>query len=43
MKERFAALSVDIIATTPEQLGEYLKEEVEKWGRVVKAMKLHNE
>jgi tripartite-type tricarboxylate transporter receptor subunit TctC len=43
VKERFAALSVDIIATTPEQLGKYLKEEVEKWGRVVKAMKLHNE
>jgi len=43
VKERFAALSVDIVASTPEHLGIYLKEEVEKWGRVVKAMKLQNE
>jgi tripartite-type tricarboxylate transporter receptor subunit TctC len=38
VKQRFAALSVDIVASTPEHLGKYLKEEVEKWGRVVKAM-----
>jgi len=43
VKGRFAALSVDIIASTPEHLGNYLKEEVEKWSRVVKAMKLQNE
>jgi tripartite-type tricarboxylate transporter receptor subunit TctC len=43
VKERFAALSVDIVASTPGHLGNYLKEEVEKWGRVVKAMKLQNE
>jgi len=43
VKGRFAALSVDIIASTPEHLGNYLKEEVEKWNRVVKAMKLQNE
>ena len=39
VKERFAALSVDIVASTPEYLGKYLQEEVVKWGRVVKAMK----
>jgi tripartite-type tricarboxylate transporter receptor subunit TctC len=38
VKQRFTALSVDIVASTPEHLGKYLKEEVEKWGRVVKAM-----
>ena len=43
VKGRFAALSVDIVASTPEHLGNYLEEEVEKWGRVVKAMKLQNE
>jgi len=43
VKERFAALSVDIVGSTPEYLGQYLKEEIEKWGRVVKAMKLQHE
>ncbi len=43
VKERFAALSVDIVASTPEYLDKYLKEEIEKWGRVVKAMKLQHE
>jgi len=43
VKERFAALSVDIVGSTPEYLGKYLKEEIEKWGRVVKAMKLKHE
>ncbi len=43
VKERFAALSVDIVGSTPEHLGKYLQEEVVKWGRVVKAMKLQHE
>ena len=43
VRERFAAMSVDIVSSTPEHLGKYLKEEVEKWGRVVKAMKLQHE
>ena len=43
VKERFAALSVDIVGSTPEYLGKYLKAEIEKWGRLVKAMKLQNE
>jgi len=43
VKERFAALSVDIVGSTPEHLAKYLREEVGKWGRVVKAMKLQHE
>ncbi len=43
VKERFAAMSVEIVASTPGYLGQYLKEEVEKWGRVVKAMKVKQE
>jgi len=43
VKERFAAMSVDIVASTPEYLSQYLKTEVQKWGQVVKAMKVRSE
>ncbi len=43
VKQRYAALSVDIVASTPEAHAKYLKEEVAKWGKVVQAMKVRGE
>ena len=43
VKQRYAALSVDIVASTPEHHARYLKEEVAKWGKVVAAMKVRSE
>ena len=43
VRQRFAAMSVDIVASSPEQHAKYLKEEVAKWGKVVQAMKVRSE
>jgi tripartite-type tricarboxylate transporter receptor subunit TctC len=43
VKQRYAALSVDIVASTPEHHSGYLREEVAKWGKVVAAMKVRSE
>lgn len=37
MKERLAAQGVDGIASTPEELTQFLREELDKWAQVVKA------
>jgi tripartite-type tricarboxylate transporter receptor subunit TctC len=37
MKERLAGQGVDGIASTPEQLTQFLREELDKWAKVVKA------
>ncbi len=37
IKERFDALGVDIVGSTPEHLAKYLDSEIRKWGDVVKA------
>jgi tripartite-type tricarboxylate transporter receptor subunit TctC len=37
VRERFAAISVEPIGSTPEHYGAYLRSEIEKWGRVVRA------
>ena len=37
MKERLAAQGIDGIASTPEQLSNFLREELDKWTKVVKA------
>jgi tripartite-type tricarboxylate transporter receptor subunit TctC len=36
MRERFAALGVQPLTSTPERFGEFLKDEVAKWAAVVK-------
>jgi tripartite-type tricarboxylate transporter receptor subunit TctC len=36
MRERFAALGVQPLTSTPEKFGEFLKDEVAKWAAVVK-------
>ncbi len=40
VRERYAALGLDIVASSPEYLAKYLQEEVVKWANVVKTMKL---
>ncbi len=37
MRSRLSALSVEIVASTPQEFDAHLKAELEKWGRVVKA------
>ena len=37
MKERVKTLGFDLIASTPEQFGKQLQEDVERWSPVAKA------
>jgi len=37
VKQKFAAQGVDVIGSTPEQFAAYIKEQMEEWGKVVKA------
>jgi tripartite-type tricarboxylate transporter receptor subunit TctC len=37
LKERFVALGIDPAGTTPEEFTRFLRNEVEKWGKVIKA------
>jgi tripartite-type tricarboxylate transporter receptor subunit TctC len=36
-KQKLDALGVQIVTSTPEQFGNYIKSETEKWAKVVKA------
>jgi len=36
-REKFIASGVDPLGSTPEQFGSYLRSEIDKWGRVVRA------
>jgi tripartite-type tricarboxylate transporter receptor subunit TctC len=37
VKERVAGLGFDIVASSPDQFGEQIKAEIEKWGKVIQA------
>ena len=37
VKQRLDATGFEAIGTTPEQFGAYIRSEVEKWGKVVRA------
>jgi len=37
VKERFAALGAEILASTPEQFGAFMRAEAKKWGTVIKS------
>jgi tripartite-type tricarboxylate transporter receptor subunit TctC len=37
VKERLAASGFEVLVSTPEQYGEFVRAEVERWGKVVKA------
>ena len=43
VKDAFAAQGLEAGASTPQEFGSYLKSEVEKWGKVVKASGATNE
>jgi tripartite-type tricarboxylate transporter receptor subunit TctC len=36
-KARFAELGVEIVASTPEEFGAFIRAEIEKWAPVLKA------
>jgi tripartite-type tricarboxylate transporter receptor subunit TctC len=36
LQDRYTALGMDLAGGTPEEFGEHLKRELEKWARVVK-------
>ncbi len=37
VKARFAAEGIEALGSTPEEFGTYIKAEIERWGRVIKA------
>lgn len=37
LRERFVTLGIDPAGTTPEEFGKFLKDEVDKWGKVIRA------
>jgi len=41
VKERFDAQSAEIVASTPEQFGEFIKAESTKWGKVIREKNIH--
>jgi tripartite-type tricarboxylate transporter receptor subunit TctC len=38
VKERFATLGAEILASTPEQFGAFMRAEAKKWGGVIKSI-----
>ena len=43
VKERFRTTDIELVGSTPEQFGTYIRSEVDKWGKVVKASGLRPE
>ena len=43
VKERFAATDIAPAGTTPEEFGDYLRGEVVKWGKLIRASGLRPE
>ena len=43
MKERFSAMGADPVGNTPEQFAAFLKAEMAKWAKLVKAAGIHAE
>ena len=40
VRERFAKMGVEPIGTTPDQLTVRMRDELEKWGKVIRAAKI---
>lgn len=40
LKERFTALGVEAVGSSPDQFGRYIRAEIEKWGKLVRAIGL---
>jgi tripartite-type tricarboxylate transporter receptor subunit TctC len=37
LRERFTTLGIDPAGTTPEEFTKFLKDEIDKWGKVIRA------
>ena len=37
MKQRLVVEGMDVVASTPDEFGKYLRSETEKWAKVIKA------
>jgi tripartite-type tricarboxylate transporter receptor subunit TctC len=37
VKEKLLSTGIDVFGSTPQQLADYMKSEVAKWGKVIKA------
>lgn len=38
VKERFAGLGAETVGSTPEQFGAFLREEIQRWGKVIRTL-----
>jgi tripartite-type tricarboxylate transporter receptor subunit TctC len=43
MKEQFATLGYDLVASTPDEFAHRIKVEIEAWGKVIRAAKIKAE
>jgi tripartite-type tricarboxylate transporter receptor subunit TctC len=43
IRERLAAMGTDPLTSTPEELGAYIKQEMARWGDVIRKANLHAE
>jgi len=41
MKQKLAAQGTDVRTSTPDEFGAYIKEEIAKWGDVIRKASLH--
>ena len=41
VKSKFDLQSAEIVASTPEQFGEFIKAESAKWGKVIREKHIH--
>jgi tripartite-type tricarboxylate transporter receptor subunit TctC len=40
LRDRFAASSIEVIGSTPEEFGRYMRAEIQRWGEVARAAKV---
>jgi tripartite-type tricarboxylate transporter receptor subunit TctC len=40
VKSRFAELGLEAVGSTPAQFDQWIKTEIERWGRVIRAQKI---
>ena len=43
VKERFAAIGVDVVGNTPDEFGAFIKAEMARWGKIIKEKGIRSE